>query len=79
MFRRRETLLLIGVATVAIGGWLFLHPYEDEPLWTEWLLAPVLVFLGLLTAIVGATIDSFGETVNTTDSKSVPIAPKPHR
>jgi hypothetical protein len=76
MFRRRGTLLLIGVATVAIGGWLFLHPYQDEPLWTEWLLAPVLVFLGLLSAIVGATI-SFA--ADATDSKNVSIAARPHR
>jgi len=79
MFSRRDMLLLIGVATIAIGCWLFLHPYQDEPLWTEWLLAPVLVFLGLLMAIIGATIRSFGETANTAASKVVPIAAKPHR
>jgi len=79
MFSRRDVLFLIGVATIAIGCWLFLHPYQDEPLWTEWLLAPVLVFLGLLSAIVGATIHFYGETANTTDSKNVPIAAKPHR
>jgi hypothetical protein len=79
MFRRQETLLFIGVATVAIGGWLFLHPYQDEPLWTEWLLAPVLVFLGLMVAIVGATIRFFGQTANTVVSKNSPIAAKAHR
>ena len=47
MFNRRDSLLLLGVVAIAIGGWLFLHPYQDEPLWTEWLLAPVLVFMGL--------------------------------
>ena len=79
MFRRRDTLLLIGVATVAIGGWLFLHPFQDEPLWTEWLLAPVLVFLGLLSAIVGVTISFNGEGAGATDSKTVSIAARPHR
>jgi len=78
MFWRRDTLLLIGVAAVAIGGWLFLHPYQDEPLWTEWLLAPILAFLGLVFAIVGLTIH-FGETANTAASKSAPIAARPHR
>jgi hypothetical protein len=79
MFKRQDTLILIGVATVAIGGWLFLYPYQDEPLWTEWLLAPVLVFLGLMVAIVGATIRFFGETANTAASKNPPIAAKPQR
>lgn len=79
MFRRQDMLLLIGVATVAIGGWLFLHPYQAEPLWTEWLLAPVLVFLGPLLAIVGLTMHNFRETANTAASRSEPIAAKPHR
>ncbi len=79
MFRRRDTLLLIGLATVAIGGWLFLHPYQDEPLWAEWLLAPVLVFLGLLSAIVGATIRFDEEAADATGSKNVSIAARPHR
>jgi hypothetical protein len=79
MFRRRDMLILIGVATAAIGGWLFLYPYQDEPLWTEWLLAPVLVFLGFMVAMVGATIRFFGETANTAASKNAPIAAKPQR
>jgi len=78
MFRRRDTLLLIGAATGAIGGWLFLHPYQDEPLWTEWLLAPVLVFLGLMLAVVAVTIYFFGEPANTAASKNAPIVAKPH-
>ena len=79
MFNRQNTLLLIGVAAIAIGGWLFLHPYQDEPLWTEWLLAPVLVFLGLVFGIVALTIHNFGETANTAASKGAQIAARPHR
>lgn len=79
MFRLRDTLILMGAATLAIGGWLFLSPYQDEPLWTEWLLAPVLVFLGLMGAVVGATIRFFGETANTAASKNAAIAAKPQR
>jgi hypothetical protein len=79
MFRRRDTLILIGAATLAIGGWLFLYPYQDEPLWTEWLLAPLLVFFGLMVAIVGATLRLFGEAANTAASTNAPIAAKPQR
>ena len=79
MFNRRDTLLLIGVAAIAIGGWLFLHPYQDEPLWTEWLLAPVLVFLGLVFGIVALTIHNFEETANTAAFKNVPTAAKLNR
>ena len=79
MFRRRDTLILIGAATLAIGGWLFLYPYQDEPLWTEWLLAPVLVFLGLMVAIGGATLRFFGENANTAASKNAPTAAKSQR
>jgi hypothetical protein len=63
MFRRRATLFLIAVAMVLIGGKLFLYPFHNEPLWTEWLLAPILLFLGILLAIVGAAIHFFRETL----------------
>ena len=79
MFNRRDSLLLLGVVAIAIGGWLFLHPYQDEPLWTEWLLAPVLVFLGLVFGIVALTVHNFAETANTAASKNVPTAVKPNR
>ena len=79
MFTRQSVVLVIGAATAAIGGWLFLHPYQGEPLWAEWLLAPVLVLLGLLMAIIGTSICFFVETPGTSASKNLPIAARPHR
>lgn len=79
MFTRQSIVLVIGAATTAIGGWLFLHPYQGEPLWAEWLLAPILVFLGLLMVIIGTSIYFFVETPETATSKNLPIAAKPHR
>jgi len=79
MFTRQNTVLVIAAATAAIGGWLFLHPYQGEPLWAEWLLAPILVFLGILMAIIGVSICFFVETPTTAASKNLPIAAKPHR
>src|ERR1035441_8023491 len=65
MLRRRDTLLLIGAVMVAIGGALFFNPFHNEPLWTEWLLGPILSYLGGPLASLGAAIHFFGETVNT--------------
>jgi hypothetical protein len=78
MLRRRDTLLLIGAVMVAIGGALFFNPFHNEPLWTEWLLGPILSYLGGPLVIVGAAIHFFGETVNTAASNNAPIAAKPH-
>ena len=79
MLRRRNMLLLIGVVMVAIGGALFFIPFHNEPFWTEWLLGPMLFYLGGPVAIVGAAIHFFGETANIVASKNLPIAAKPHR
>ncbi len=78
MLRRRDTLLLIGVVMVAIGGALFFIPFHNEPIWTEWLLGAIFFYLGGPVAIVGAAIYFFGETANTAASKNAPIAAKPH-
>ncbi len=79
MFTRQSVVLIIGAAAAAIGGWLFLHPYQGEPLWAEWLLAPVLVFLGLVFGIVALTIQNFEETANTAVFTNVPTEARPNR
>jgi hypothetical protein len=79
MLRRRDTLLLIGVAMVAIGGALFFYPFRNEPIWIEWVIGPILFYMGGPVALVGAAIHFFGETANTAASKNAPIAANPHR
>ena len=59
MLRRRDTLLLVGAIMIAIGGILYFNPFHNEPWWAEWLLASILVYLGLPLAIVGAAIHFF--------------------
>ena len=79
MLRRRDTLLLIGVVLVAIGGTLLFIRFDNEPLWIKWLLGPVLIYLGGPATIVGAAIHFFGEPANTVASRNGSIAAKPHR
>ena len=81
MLRRRDTLLLIGAVIVAIGGTLvfFSNPFHNEPLWAEWLLGYILIYLGGPLAIVGAAIHFFGENTHTAASKNMPLAAKGHR
>ncbi len=78
MLRRRYTLLLIGVVMVAIGGALLFIRFHNEPLWAEWLLGPILIYLGGPATIVGAAIHFFGKTANTA-CKNMPLAAKLHR
>ena len=79
MLRRRDTLLLIGVAMVAMGGALFFYPFHNEPIWIEWLIGPILFYLGGPVTIVGAAIHFFGGTANTAASKNAQIAARLHR
>ena len=79
MLRRRDTLLLIGVVMIAMGGALFFNPFHNEQFWTEWLLGPILFYFGGPLAILGAAIHFFGETSNNAVSKNAPIAAKLHR
>jgi hypothetical protein len=59
MLRRRDTLLLVGAIMIALGGILYFNPFQNEPWWVEWLLASILVYVGLPLAIVGAAIHFF--------------------
>ena len=79
MLRRRDTLLLIGVVLVAVGCTLLFIRFDNEPFWIEWLLGPVLIYLGGPVTIVGAAIHFFAEPANTVASRNGSIAAKLHR
>jgi hypothetical protein len=70
MLRRRDTLLLVGAIMIALGGILYFNPFHNEPWWAEWLLASILVYLGLPLAIVGAAIHFFSGDARTTVSET---------
>lgn len=71
MAKSRPRLLEIGVGILIVGSILFFNPFHNEPLWAEWLIGPVLVYLALPIAMVGAAIYFLGS------SKSAGAA-KPH-
>ena len=56
MLKRHDMLLLIGAAVILLGGALFLNLLPGEPLWAEWLLGPIVAFLGSVLAIVGVAL-----------------------
>jgi hypothetical protein len=79
MLRRRDTLLLVGAIMIALGGILYFNPLQNEPWWAEWLLASILVYLGLPLAIVGAAIHFFsGDTPAATSKNKTSIAGARH-
>jgi|307.fasta_scaffold108793_2 hypothetical protein len=79
MLRRQGTLLLIGAVLVVLGGALFLNLLRTEPLWIEWLLGPIVVFGGLLLAIVGITLHCYSrESAGSYGLKDVAAGAKGH-
>ena len=78
MFRRRDTLLLIGAVFAVTGSALFFYPFQNEPQWVEWVLGPVLFYLAGPLTIMAALV-FFRETANTATSKNTPSAAQGHR
>ena len=64
MVHHPNKLLNVGLVLFAIGFVLFLNFFHNEPLWVEWLLGPVLMYLGLPMAMVGVAIHFFGTARN---------------
>ena len=60
MFRHQNKLLNFGLVLFVMGFILLLNFTHSEPLWMEWLLGPVLIYLGLPMAMVGMAIQFFG-------------------
>ena len=74
MARQRSLMLMIGVASAAVGCVLIVNPFEHEPLWAQWLLGFALFYVGLSLAIVGSAIYFVGNTGSPKD----PFSPAQH-
>lgn len=59
MLRQCAILLAIGTILVVLGGVLFLNLFNNEPLWSEWLLGPFVVCVGFAMAIVGIALHCY--------------------
>ena len=66
----KDVLLKTGLFLLATGALIFFHPYYVEPMWLEWVVGPVLVYLGLPLAMVGIGVHFFGDTHKTPASLS---------
>ncbi len=71
MRNNRNLLLKIGLISSLLGFLVFLNPLHNEPMWAQWLFGPVLIYLGLPIAMVGAAIHFLGNTAN------AGVSPKP--
>lgn len=59
--RTHQSLLLkIGLISSIVGFLVFLNPLHNEPMWAEWVLGPVFIYLGLPIAMVGAAVFFIG-------------------
>lgn len=56
MARRRSLMLKIGVGLAVVGCILIAKPFEQEPLWVQWMLGFPLFYIGVPLAIVGAAL-----------------------
>jgi hypothetical protein len=64
---------------LVVGGALFFNMFHNEPFWAEWMLGPLLFYLGGPLAIVGAAIRFFGRTESELGSKNPELLAKGHR
>ena len=60
MFQRRNALLLVGAPVLVLGSVLFFDVFPGEPWWAEWLLGPILFYIGGPFTIVGVALYLFG-------------------
>ena len=52
--QRHPILLEAGILILIVGFGLFLNPFHNEPLWAQWLVAPVMIYLALPVSMVAA-------------------------
>jgi hypothetical protein len=56
MAKHRSLMLKIGTGLAIVGCLLIAKPFEQEPLWVQWMLGFPLFYIGVPLAIVGAAI-----------------------
>jgi hypothetical protein len=59
MAKRNPVLLEAALLVLAVGFVLFLNPFENEPLWAQWLAGPVMIYLALPVSMVAAAVYFF--------------------
>ena len=67
MFSGKDILLKAGLLMLALGSLIFFHPFHTEPMWMEWLVGPILFYLGLPIVILGIAIHVFRGAVKSGD------------
>lgn len=60
MFKGKNGLLKAGLLLLAVGSVIFFHPFHTQPMWMEWIVGPVLFYLGLPLAILGIVVHTVG-------------------
>lgn len=70
MSGRRSLMLKIGVGLAVIGCVLIAKPFDQEPLWVQWMLGFPLFYIGVPLAIVGAALYFVGAHRGPQDSLS---------
>jgi hypothetical protein len=68
-------MLKIGVGLATVGCVLIAKPFQQEPLWVQWILGFPLFYLGVPLAIVGAAIHFVGHPSGSEN----PLSPSSHK
>ena len=72
MAGRRSLMLKIGIGLAIIGCILIAKPFEQEPLWVQWMLGFPFLYVGVPLVIVGAALHFVGAHRSPEDQFSPP-------
>jgi len=67
--QRHPVLLEAGILVLIVGFGLFLNPFHNEPLWAQWLVGPVMIYLALPVCMVAAAAYFFRQPPNSGSPK----------
>ncbi len=70
MVKRNPLLLEAALLVLALGIVLFLNPFENEPLWAQWLAGPVMIYLALPVSMVATAVYFFRPSANPAPPKT---------